>query len=512
MQHQHVSHAITWRLAWATLLACISTFQFGYHLSVFNAPQQILTCQASHPGPYPRYEESPWARWGRMQCLAMGATEMASINTAFTVGGLVSSLVMASKSVTERHGRRRLQMGATALFLAGSVTMALANSPHVLIWGRFLTGLAAGACMVVSPILINELTPFNHRGLLGSLVQFGVPIGILLAQLVAFPWSNDHQWRNLFVFGGAVACVQYALLFSTVELPKWLVLARGNVSGALDILHKLRSDKIATEGEINHWRSLSWREPPAVELSDESSALLGGSCALRKGSLDLSPVASRPRRGSVDPSDLTLLEYITSHPYRKECIAVILIMTAQQLSGMNAITFYGVSVASNIFPAEINVLWLTSALALTNVVASLLVSPLFDRWGRKPLLLISVASMALSAAVISAGLLLEWDYVAVSGCFSFIVGYSIGLGQLPFLMTCELASHESVALAQSLGTMFNWLANSAVAFLFPLLQGLFGDCVFFLFFALGSLFFVLIDWKVPETKDKLDYDHVWRGY
>lgn len=505
----YTSHRVTPRLAWATAITCLSTLQFGFHLAVLNAPQEILSCKASHPGPLPSYDNTIWSHYGRAQCIPMDLANIALLNTLFTVGGLLSSMVAGSHTVSSWYGRKRLQKICSLCYMVGSVLVGIANTVPVMYLGRLLSGLGAGASMVIAPILVSELTPFNHRGLMGSLLQFGVAIGIFLAQAIAFPWGNDQQWRYLFMFGGLVALTQFLLLFTTVESPKWLIMQRGDISGATEILHTLRSDVLAMRHEINHWRRLSnnTNSVPADKLLSETSTLLE-SGPDEDGFHPLTTQMSR--RGLIDPSTLTVSEYLGTFRYRKELIAIMVIMTAQQLCGMNAITFYGVSVLTNIVPLGTNVLYLTCSLALCNAVLSLLISPFIDKWGRKPLLLASVAIQGMCAVFISVGLIHHLDYVAALACFGFIIGFSLGLALIPFLMVSEFASHETIGIAQSFGTMWNWIANVVIAYSFPFLRDILGDSIFFLFFGVAVLYFIAILLKVPETKGKLDYDDIWQ--
>lgn len=506
----YTRHRITPRLAWATAISCLSTLQFGFHLAVLNAPLLVLSCKKHILGPSSDYLDTLWSHYGRTQCIPMHLSNIALLNTMFTVGGLFSSMVAGSHTVSAAHGRCRIQKLCAVCYLVGSVLFAGANSVWAMYLARFFSGMGAGASMVVAPILISELTPFNHRGLMGLLLQFGVAIGIFVAQAIAFPWSNDQQWRQLFVFGGILAFAQFALLFTTVESPKWLVMHRGDVSSATQILHTLRSDVLAMRFEINHWRRLSnnTAKDKCVDKALETSALLDAS-----PEDDFHPLSTTmSRRGSIDPSTLTVSEYLSMVRYRKELVAIVVIMTAQQLCGMNAITFYGVSVLSNIVPSGTNVLYLTCLLAVCNAVSSLLVSPFIDRWGRKPLLLVSVSLQGICAIFISLGLIRGSDYMAAIACFGFIIGFSVGLALIPFLMVSEFASHETIGKAQAMGTMWNWLANIAIAYLFPLMRDWFGDSVFFVFFGISVVYFGAIWARVPETRGKLDYRDIWDGF
>lgn len=428
----------------------------------------------------------------------------------FSVGGLLSSTVAGSHTMAALCGRRRLQILCSAFYVAGSLLLAFSNSFFALNCARFLAGLGAGAAMVVAPILINEITPFNHRGLMGSLLQFAVAIGILLAQLIAFLWGNDQQWRMHFIFGAAMGLAQFVFLFTTAESPKWLIIHRGEVTKASKILRTLRSDVGASRVEINHWRRLSMtpQTPAPSKTSEEDLPLLEDSLTE-----DFHPLSTAmSRRGSIDPSTLSITEYLTSHLYRREIIATAIIMTAQQLCGMNTITFYGVSVLSNIVPKGTNVLYLTSSLALCNVVLALVISPVVDKWNRKSLLLTSVSIMAFCSVLISVGLLKNLDLLAALACFGFIAGFSVGLCQIPFLMVSEFSAQETIGKTQSFGTMLNWLANILIAAMFPMMREYFGGYIFLMFTAIGIYYFVAIIRWVPETKGKLNYNEIWDGH
>ncbi|OBA22131.1 general substrate transporter [Metschnikowia bicuspidata var. bicuspidata NRRL YB-4993] len=497
MSGPQTKHKITWRLVWATLISSMSTLQFGFHLAAFNAPQDILSCRKSIPGPFEQYSDSFWGSFNIDQCIPMDSGSTAVINTMFTVGGLVSSTIVGSRAINGNFGRKHLQASSALLFFVGSAIVSISSTEMALNIGRFLTGLAAGSCMVMAPILISELAPVNHRGLMGSLLQFGVGLGILIAQAIAFPWSNDQQWRNIFLTGAVLGLLQFVLLFTTVESPKWLILQKGELSEACEILHTLRTSKLATHREINHYRKLSLSSALANRPTSDTLPLLE--------SQELYPQ-------DMASKNVTLSQYISGAKFRKEWTAVAIIMTAQQLCGMNAITYYGVSVLSHVVPDGTNVLFLTSALAITNVVAALAVCPFIDRWGRRPFLLLSMAIMTFCSIVISAGLMGNRNIVAAIGCFGFVIGYSVGLGQIPFLMVNELSSVEAVGMAQSLGTASNWLANICVALLFPLLQGKLRGLVFLIFTVLGAFYFGAVYICVPETREKVEYDEIWQGF
>lgn len=508
-------HSVTSSLAWATAIACLSTLQFGFHLAELNAPEALLSCNFHRNGPLPTYEDTLWSQYGRKQCIPMSGTGIATITTMFTIGGFIASVLVGSSELSSSVGRRSMSKLTSGIYFLGSIIMAVSNSFWLFNIGRFITGVAAGLSLVVSPIWVNELTPINHRGLLGSCLQLAVAMGILLAQLVGYLWSNDQQWRNIFVFSACIGLLQFVVLFTTIESPKWLIINRGDIHGAKRILKNLRTDHGAAEYEINHWRRLSINVPSKPVNKNETSALLADiNNSLRVDVTDsfLPLTRTVSRRGSIDPTSITIGEFLTNKKFILERTSVFAIMTGLQLCGINAITFYGVRILKDIVPKGTNVLVITCSLSVCNVIAAILVSPLVDKLGRKPLLLTSVGVMAFCSLTIALGLTHDWDYVVAGSSFGFIIGYSMGLAPIPFLMISELASHESLGSAQSVGTALNWASNVTVAFSFPILQDLIGGYVFYGFFVICTSYAIFFYKFLPETKGFHSAEEVWRNF
>jgi SP family facilitated glucose transporter-like MFS transporter 1 len=501
-------HLVTMRLGWSTAIICLSTLQFGYHLAELNAPLDILSCVYQKSGPLPSYDDTFWYKHNYNQCIPMNDRQEALVTTMFTVGGLFASILLGATSISSVFGRKFLCLVNAFLFTGGSLAMALTNSSLIFNLGRFVNGVAAGTSLIVTPILINELTPINQRGFLGSLLQLAVAVGIFIAQVVSYFCSNDQDWRLIFVFALMIGLVQFILLLTINESPKWLIMHRGEVSRATSLLRHLRSDKDTVMHEVNHWRKLSSTQRPDTKPTD-TSALLSHEASV--DSLILQPLTRVvSRRNSYDDSTLSTSDFVFSAKYRKEFIAVLLLMTSQQLTGVNSITFYGVRILNGLFKgANSNVLLLSCSFSLCNVITAFLVSHVVDRWGRKPLMIASVSMTAICSFLIAVGIKYSKNVLAVVACFGFIIGYSIGLGPIPFLMISELTHHDVVSIAQSLGTSSNWASSMLIAYLFPQLQAYFGGSVFFIFFIISVAYFFGFAFYIPETKGYNNCDDVW---
>jgi len=497
-------HRITFQLGWSTVIACFSTLQFGFHLAELNAPESVITCASHKADPLPSYSDTFWYKHGFDSCISM-PNGIAITTTMFTIGGLISSIIIGSNKVSTNFGRKFICITNSLFYLIGSLLMTSSNSSLQINIGRFLNGIGAGLSLVISPILINELTPINHRGFLGSSLQLAVVLGILLAQVVSYNWSNEQQWRHIFLFASGLAAFQFLMLFTTVESPKWLILNQGDVRSATSILHGLRTDKSKVKNEINHWRRLS----NTVETTDyepvESTSLI-----MHTDSMPLSSPTSE--NGSLESGHVTTGQFLTSKEYRRELWAVTTVMTAQQLCGMNAITFYGVSILSNVVPKNTNVLTLTCSLSFCNVVSALAAAPLIDRFTRKSLLITSIGGMGLSSLAIAFGLVNGHDILATVSCFAFIISFSIGLGPVPFIITPEFTAHDSVGPALSVGSAMNWSTNILLAYLFPIAQNYIGGNVFYIFFLISIAYIICVQQLVPETLGYDSHEMIWNKF
>ncbi len=96
-------------------------------------------------------------------------------------------------------GRRKLLLGAALLFVFGALLSAVATSlAHVCI-ARLLLGLAIGVRRHDRPALYFGDRPRPHPGMLVSIYQLAITLGILGAYLVGYVFSDS--WRTMFATG-----------------------------------------------------------------------------------------------------------------------------------------------------------------------------------------------------------------------------------------------------------------------------------------------------------------------
>jgi MFS transporter, SP family, galactose:H+ symporter len=88
--------------------------------------------------------------------------------------------------LSDRVGRRRVILGVAMLFIVGAFISTAAETPEILLIGRFFGGLAIGIASMLTRIYLAEISPAGDRGAIVSLNQLGISGGILVSYLVGF--------------------------------------------------------------------------------------------------------------------------------------------------------------------------------------------------------------------------------------------------------------------------------------------------------------------------------------
>lgn len=227
--------------------------------SELNAPEDVIRCK----------KKSIVATAASLpQCIPMNPTEWGVVGSMYTLGGLIGAL--AAGPLAGKYGRRRAMQLTTTFFIIGPVFEALSPNIAVMALGRLLSGIGAGASVVVVPIYISEIAPPAEKGFFGSFTQVMCNVGILVAQLLGYFLSHDQYWRIILAAGGVIGILQSVGLILSVESPKYLA-EEGNTTKAKKILRRLRGDKFDLNEEFSSW---------GVEVSDDINGMLP-SCSLR---------------------------------------------------------------------------------------------------------------------------------------------------------------------------------------------------------------------------------------
>ncbi len=108
---------------------------------------------------------------------------------------------------------------ATNLLVLAAVGIMMVNNPYVILVGRVIYGMAAGAFTVFVPKFISEITPEEYRGPFGAFSQSMCTAGIFFIALLGIKIPDDpttlsldsflvsEYWRVLWGLPAAFSCI-----------------------------------------------------------------------------------------------------------------------------------------------------------------------------------------------------------------------------------------------------------------------------------------------------------------
>ena len=141
-------------------------------------------------------------------------------------------------------------------------------------------------------------------------------------------------------------------------------------------------------------------------------------------------------------------------------------MALQQFSGVNTIMYYGAAILIMCGFEEKDSVALTAVLALAQGLGIVVARPLWERCGRRRLLipsaLAAAAAMACVALAFWAGID-TYKYVGLLGVVTYLVGFGLGLSSGPWVVNAEIYPTRLRGLGQAAACTAHWTANYVVA-------------------------------------------------
>ncbi|KAH6697308.1 general substrate transporter [Plectosphaerella plurivora] len=501
------ANEVTLHLLLLIAIVTLGPLQFGLHLAELNTPQDVITCRkkavstgsggvkdtiknfwhSSKPEPVPGFFPD---------CIPMDDAAFSTVSAIFTVGGFIGAL--ASGPFASSRGRLTAMRVTAIVFFLGSVLETLATGVVVLGIGRLLSGIGAGAATVVVPLYISEISPPKYRGFFGTMTQVSTNVGILLTQTLGYFLSHGTAWRYILGAGVIIATAQAFGLLLVPESPNWLA-ANGNPTKARQHLQRIRG--------------------AGYDISEETAAW-GGDAATSEQEGLLSPALSdTSRRGSSSsgskdaPVHLSVFQVARDPLYSRAIVAVVIVMVAQQLGGINAVMMYSTSLLQNAISVKSSLL--TILVSVVNLFCTLAFSMLPDKLGRKACILVSGTGQGVAALLLAICIGMGSKTVAALLVVVFVAFFAVGLGPVPFILASEMVGQEAVGATQSWALGANYFATFLVAQFFPIVNNALNDYwggsgyVFYLFAIFAGVSMTLVMLFVPETKGKRDADDVW---
>ncbi|MCC4253201.1 MAG: sugar porter family MFS transporter [Pseudomonadota bacterium] len=444
-------------------VATIGGFMFGYDSGVINGTQKGLE----------------------------SAFDLGSLGIGVNVGAiLVGSSIGAfgAGRMADIIGRRGVMMLSAILFLVSALLAGAAGSSAIFIIARIVGGLGVGAASVISPVYISEVTPAAVRGRLSSVQQVMIISGLTGAFVANFVlaryaggstadlWMGFPAWRWMFWLQAIPAAIYFLALLVIPESPRYLV-ARGQDDRAHAVLTKLFGSAEATRkvADIRASLAADHHRPQLSDLVDKAS-------------------------GRIRPIVWTGIG-----------LAVF-----QQLVGINVVFYYGATLWEAVGFSEDYALQTNILSGVLSIGACLATIAMVDRIGRKPLLLIGSAGMAVTLATVAyafstavtgadgaVSLPGNNGIIALVAANLYVIFFNMSWGPIMWVMLGEMFPNQIRGSGLAVAGFAQWIANALVSVSFPSLvvwPGLATAYVGYALFAAISFFFVR--GMVNETKGR----------
>ena len=391
---------------------------------------------------------------------------------------------MTAGRLADRIGRISVMKIAAVLFFISAIGTALATSVWMIVAFRVVGGIGVGVASVIAPAYIAETSPARIRGRLGSLQQLAIVTGIfvslaidyLLAHLAGGAgkelWLGLEAWRWMFLMMALPAVLYGVLAFTIPESPRYLI-ARHRIPEARKVLSMLLGEKNLDitinriESTLGGESKPSWRD-------------------LRK-----------PGGGGI---------------YGIVWVGLGL-SVFQQFVGINVIFYYSNVLWEAVGFDESQSFKITVFTSIVNIVTTLIAISLIDRIGRKPLLLIGSAGMAVTLATMALifgtapqvngtpQLSGAEGPIALVAANLFVVAFGMSWGPVVWVLLGEMFPNRIRAAALGLAAAGQWAANWLITVSFPGLREVLG--IAYGFYALCAVLSFIFVWKwVQETKGR----------
>jgi SP family sugar:H+ symporter-like MFS transporter len=448
-------------IALIVAVATIGGFMFGYDSGVINGTQEGL----------------------------QSAFNLEALGVGFNVGAILLGCAVgafAAGRLSDLIGRKGVMLWAAALFIVSAIGAGAADVSWHFIVARFIGGLGVGAASVLAPAYISEVTPAAIRGRLSSVQQIMIITGLTGAFVANYAlaataggstadfWLGFPAWRWMFWLQVIPAAIYLLALLAIPESPRYLVV-KGRDAEAEAVLSKLFGAGAGARKVAEIRASLNADHKP--KLSDV-----------------------------LDP---------VSRKVRPILWAGLILAVFQQLVGINIVFYYGATLWQSVGFSENDALLINIGSGGLSILACLAAMAVIDKIGRKPLLLIGSAGMAVTLGVMA------WCFsqaqivdgaphlpgsvglTALIAANAYVVFFNFSWGPVMWVMLGEMFPNQMRGSALAIAGFAQWIANFAISVSFPAMAVGLGLPLTYGFYAVSAFvsFFLVQAW-VKETRGR----------
>ncbi len=412
--------------------------------------------------------------------LRFTAAEVGAVGSAYLVGAVGGALLFGY--LTDQFGRRRLFFVTLGIYLSATAATAFSWNFASFALFRFLTGAGIGGEYTAINSAIQELVPARYRGRTDLAINGSFWVGAALGALGAVIFLQpgrlpaDVGWRVAFGIGAVLGLGVLLLRRRLPESPRWMM------------LHDRLAEAEAIIADIER------RVGGRVRAVDPARRLrLAVSARVPFARMALAIVRGYPQRAALG----LVLMAAQAFFYNAIFFSYALVLTR----------FYGVPAAS--------VGWYILPFALGNFLGPLLLGPLFDLVGRKPMIGATYALagglLAIVGALFRAGAL---DAVELTLCWTGVFFFASAAASSAYLTVSESFPLEARALAIALFYALGTAVGGVVApSLFAILIGTGERGAVFVGYLVGAGLMVaaaIVEWAIGVKAERRPLESVAR--
>jgi MFS family permease len=317
--------------------------------------------------------------------------------------------------LTDRFGRKKLFMITLGVYLASTALTALSFQSWWFFLFRALTGFGIGGEYAAINSAIDELIPSRHRGRVDIVINGTFWLGAAFGALLTVPVLNTLPvglgWRLTFGLGVVLGLLILLVRRNVPESPRWLFI-HGRAREAERLVDRVEQEVARETGQ---------------RLPDpEESITIRQRRTIGFGVIARTMVTRYPRRA--------LLGFA---------------LFVGQAFLYNAVTFGYAAILGQFFgvPAG-STGYFYAVIAVGNLVGPLVLGPLFDTVGRRPMIagtyLLSGALLIGTALLFRAGAL---NAVTMTLCWCVVLFFASAGASSAYLTVSEIFPMETRALA-----------------------------------------------------------------
>ncbi|XP_051126658.1 probable polyol transporter 6 [Andrographis paniculata] len=404
---------------------------------------------------------------------------------------LVGSLCAGRTS--DYIGRRYTIVLASIIFMLGSIIMGYSPNYGVLIAGRCTAGIGVGFALMIAPVYAAEISAAHSRGLLSSLPEIGISVGVLLGYVSNNLFGNLSLrlgWR-LMLGVAAVPSLFLAIgILKMPESPRWLVM-QGRVGDAKKILDKVCDDAAESEQRLKDIKT-------AAGIDESCTA----------------DVVKIPKQKDTTAASIWGdLLFRPTPAVRRMVIAGVGLHFFEHVTGVEGVILYGPSIFKKAgVTSRKKLLEATIGIGIVKLTFITISTFIIDRVGRRRLLLFSIAGMVASLAGLGTCLTvversdrrLVWALVlSLIFVYSYIMFFNIGLCPVCWVYSAEIFPNRLRAAGASLGVAVNRVMNATVSMTFlSMARAMTFGGTFYFFMGMAVVAWLFVFFLLPETRGR----------